>query len=1139
MKVSKKLQRIIAILLCMIMVILTVPCSAMADEPKEKEKEEKTVRVGWYDSALCYYDSFGRRCGIDYEYQQKISAYTGWNYEYVEDSWPNLLQKLKDGEIDLLSDVSYKPDREKDMYFADLPMGTEAYYIFIGTENREIAANDLSTFNGTKIGVNKGSIQETFLREWKEKNELNFEILPLTLNEKESMDMITRNEVDGYASVFSFETDAKAIPVCRIGGSDYFYAVNKDRKDLLDELNMALAEIQDEDPYFNQKISEERLYKTRTNAMIAPKQEDWVKEHGTIRIGYRENYLPFCGTDEETGEITGALKDFLAHAENNLNSSNLRFEPVPYESTEAALQALSAGEIDCAFPVCLSSYDADQMGIRLTDPAMKTEMNAIMRTSDRKVLSSDSTARFAVNEGMINIDTFIMERYPKVKRTAYAGLENCYEAVADGREDCVLVSNYRIPSEEDTLKKYGLFTVPTGETLSFSFAVRKADRDLYFLLNKMVLITKTEEMDAALASYMASGQKVGFIRFLKEYWLIVIAVLFLIFFVILLLLGQKLRAERLATRQRRMLEEVAEIEELKQTITSLLDNMPGMNYTKDAKTGEYLACNQAFASYAHKKSPSEVLGLTAGDLFDEETAKRFIEDDKTALSMDEPLIFYENMPDEDGNPRQFKMTKLKYTDANGRLCVLGIFQDLTDNFRISRERVTDKESYEKARKTGIVFTHMAEALARGYIDLFYVDVNSEEFIEYRSDTEDGSLAESRRGWHFFEECRDVAEKYVYQEDLEDVLRALDRQTLMSELEKNNTFIMTFRIIRENGTEPVYVSLKVARMQDEERFIIFSLTDVDEQMKHRHAAQRMQEEQIAYDRISALAGEFLNVYVMDPESGWYREYSAVSGEDHFNMPSEGTNFFSDFREKTIQAVYTEDQNRFFTALSMENVMEEVENNGIFTLSYRLVMGDEPRYVQLKAAMVEEQEGRRLVIGINDIDAQVRQEEEYGRRLAQARIEANIDALTGVKNRNAYRVYEERMNAQIEMDRAPEFAIVILDVNDLKKVNDNEGHKAGDQYLRDACKIICTTFKRSPVFRVGGDEFAVLSQGDDYERIDELIGQMHAHNEDAIKNGGIIIALGMAKHAGEEKVSMVYEKADQLMYENKSDLKSRKK
>ena len=225
--------------------------------------------------------------------------------------------------------------------------------------------------------------------------------------------------------------------------------------------------------------------------------------------------------------------------------------------------------------------------------------------------------------------------------------------------------------------------------------------------------------------------------------------------------------------------------------------------------------------------------------------------------------------------------------------------------------------------------------------------------------------------------------------------------------------------------------------------------------------------------------------------------------------------------------------------MENVLTEVEQNGLFTLSYRLKTDGEPRYVQLKAAMVEEKEGQRLIVGINDIDAQVRQEEEYGRRLAQARIEANIDALTGVKNRNAYRVYEERLNAQIEMNRAPDFAITILDVNDLKKVNDTEGHKAGDQYLRDACKIICTTFKRSPVFRVGGDEFCVLSQGDDYERLDELIEQMNEHNLDATQNGGIVIALGVARYEHEDKVAPVYERADQNMYENKSELKARKK
>ena len=1127
-----KKRWIIILLLAAFLVSMLIPVRAFADK-----QDQKVVRVGWFDSSFCYYDQFGRRRGIDYEYHQKISAYTGWTFEYVEDSWPNLYQKLKDGEIDLLSDVSYRQDREEFMYFADLPMGTEAYYIFVNKNNREIAAENLNSFEGKRIGVNKESVQEGFLKEWAENNGINPVIVQLTVSEDESMEMISNGEIDGYASIFTYDYDREAVPICRIGGSDYFYAVNKSRKDLLDELNMAMARIRDEDPYYNEKISKQRLYNTKEHATLTADLEDWMAEHGEIRVGYRDNYLPFCSTDEETGELTGALKDYLIHAQNMLNSSNLQFRMIPYDTTEDALEALGKGEIDCVFPVYLNTYDADLRGMRLTDAAMKTEMNAIMRSSDHKGLSDDSNMTFAVNANMVNVETFIMEYYPDAKREAYKGLQACYDAVASEKADCILVSNYRIPSEEDTFKKNNLYTVPTGEALPLSFAVNKSDRELYMLMNKTVLTNSSEEIDTALASYMMSEQKTSFWQFLKDNWLIVLAILTVLFAIILFLLGQKLRAERLASKQRQLLKETAQIVELQQTVSSLLDNMPGVYFTKDAHTGEYLACNQAFADYVRKKDPSEVIGRTVSDLFDEDMAKRFKEDERTVLSMDEPLIFYDNMIDADGNQVKVRATRLKYTDANGRLCLLGIFMDASDSVMISREKAASKETYEKARNTGIIFTHIAQTLARGYMDLYYVDINTEEFIEYRTDDLDGSLTEARRGWHFFEECQEAAEKYVYSEDVDEVVRTLDRKTLEAALDQNNTFMMTFRVIREN--EPKYVSLKVTRMQDDERFIILSVTDIDEQMKHRHAAQRMQEEQIAYDRISALAGDFLSIYVVVPETGRYREFSSSAGFAAFTMPGEGTNFFSDFRENTIRVVYPEDQNRVFTALTMENAMEEVENNGIFTLTYRMMLEGEPRYVQLKAGIVEEQGGQRLVVGINDIDAQVRQEEEYGRRLAQARIEANIDALTGVKNRNAYRVYEDRLNAQIEMDRAPEFAIVILDVNDLKKVNDTEGHKAGDQYLRDACRIICTAFKRSPVFRVGGDEFAVLAQGDDYNRLDELIRQMNEHNEEAIDNGGIVIALGMSRYDHDAKTAQVYERADQRMYENKSQLKARKK
>ena len=113
-----------------------------------------------------------------------------------------------------------------------------------------------------------------------------------------------------------------------------------------------------------------------------------------------------------------------------------------------------------------------------------------------------------------------------------------------------------------------------------------------------------------------------------------------------------------------------------------------------------------------------------------------------------------------------------------------------------------------------------------------------------------------------------------------------------------------------------------------------------------------------------------------------------------------------------------------------------------------------------------------------------------------------------------------------------------MNDLKKVNDTEGHQAGDQHIRDACMIICDIFKHSPVFRIGGDEFTVISQGKDYARIDKLLDEMRDHNAEAARTGGIVIACGMAKFNNDACVAEVLSRADHAMYENKAKLKAGK-
>ena len=278
----------------------------------------------------------------------------------------------------------------------------------------------------------------------------------------------------------------------------------------------------------------------------------------------------------------------------------------------------------------------------------------------------------------------------------------------------------------------------------------------------------------------------------------------------------------------RELKEAERITELKETISSLLDNIPGLTFTKDAQSGVYLACNQAFAEYAHKSSPAEVTGLTDEQIFDAETAAHFVSDDRLALSMSRPYIFFEDVPDAAGERRQLQTTKLKYKDAAGRLCLLGMCQDVTDMVRIQHEHAMTQEAYENAVSSSLMFTNIALTLARDYTDMYYVNTDSEEFIEYRRGGDSGALSESRRGWHFFSDCKMELSEQVWPKDREAFLQAMNRRSLMEALSRNNTFQMTYRQSAAAG--PVYMNMKVSRMEDDEQYIIVGFSDVNAQMR---------------------------------------------------------------------------------------------------------------------------------------------------------------------------------------------------------------------------------------------------------------------------------------------------------------------
>ena len=131
-----------------------------------------------------------------------------------------------------------------------------------------------------------------------------------------------------------------------------------------------------------------------------------------------------------------------------------------------------------------------------------------------------------------------------------------------------------------------------------------------------------------------------------------------------------------------------------------------------------------------------------------------------------------------------------------------------------------------------------------------------------------------------------------------------------------------------------------------------------------------------------------------------------------MPTEGEDFFAQSLKESVRHIYPEDIVKFQTLLTRENVMEQVRKNGFYAFNYRLLLDGEPRYVSLRAALVEEQDGPVLIIGVNNIDAQVKHELDYEQKLSSAYSNENLDLLTGVKNKAAYMNMSEHLSRQIE-------------------------------------------------------------------------------------------------------------------------------
>lgn len=180
---------------------------------------------------------------------------------------------------------------------------------------------------------------------------------------------------------------------------------------------------------------------------------------------------------------------------------------------------------------------------------------------------------------------------------------------------------------------------------------------------------------------------------------------------------------------------------------------------------------------------------------------------------------------------------------------------------------------------------------------------------------------------------------------------------------------------------------------------------------------------------------------------------------------------------------------------------------------------------------------LTVLLNNYALMSRRARESERELGSVREMANKDPLTGVKSKHAYAEQELYLNRTIKEGSQEAFGLLVCDVNGLKYINDTLGHKAGDEYIKSAGRLICEIYMHSPVFRIGGDEFVILLEGRDHDNRTELLRSLNRRVEENIGRNQVVIAAGMAEYelGRDESLHQVFERADRMMYERKQQLK----
>ena len=527
-------KSVCAVLCLLLLLSVVLPVKAAAETAPAK-----VVRVGSFEDTFNYCNEKGARKGYGYELLETLSGYTGWQFEYVTCDWSDCFEKLENGEIDIMGGISYTEDRAEKMLFSDEPMGEEKYYLYADLSRTDLSTSDYKTLNGKKIGVLMGTEPEVMLTEWEEKHGLKTQHVNVSNNE-DVKQKLANHEIDCFVSLEeSFWAELGISTITRVGKSSIYYAINKDRADIKEELDNAMRALDEEAPFYTADLCK-KYFSLDYKPILTGEEKAWLKEHGAIRMGFLTSDSGVSTYDPATGEITGTITDYIQFARDCLGNQELEFQLVGYDDKEAELNALKSGEIDMIFHFDQSPNLAEEYRLARTNTTWTANM---MVVTNKQLFIENQVNRVAVPQNKISLTRYIAFYYPQWEIVDCAAQEDAVKLVKDGQADCFITG---VSSEAKYSKNYGFYSVPLPNPANSCFAVKSGNRSLLSILNKTIKAMPANMLTSSLAMHKSSARKVTLSEFIKDNFFMVLQVSSIAVAVILLTILKLLRKARKA-----------------------------------------------------------------------------------------------------------------------------------------------------------------------------------------------------------------------------------------------------------------------------------------------------------------------------------------------------------------------------------------------------------------------------------------------------------------------------------------------------------------------------------------------------------------------------------------------------------------